>query len=208
MSLINSDGSLNVPTKLDLVNMCLTSIGESNLPAGSLLDQAPEGTDVADASKIVDEVTVEVLNMSWWFNTEHDYKFIPDGDKFIAIPTNLLKVDFGTTINRGTIIRKEGRLYDLSTQSFQFDEPVYGSVTWLTKWEYIPYSAFQYIGLRAARKFQQRIIGSGDLFDFTLVDENDAYVSLQREQAQIQDYNLLDSRILNRFTNPTWTNQK
>ena len=69
MSLINSDGSLNVPTKLDLVNMCLTSIGESNLPAGTLIDQSPEGTDVVDASKVVDEVAVEVMNICWWFNT-------------------------------------------------------------------------------------------------------------------------------------------
>ena len=208
MSIINSDGSLNAPTKLDLVNMCLTSIGESNLPAGSLLDQVAEGTDVADASKIVDEVTLEVLNRSWWFNTEHNFKFLPDGDSFIALPSNLLKIDFGTTDNRGTIIKKEGRLYDLINQTFQFDEPVYGTVTWLTKWEYLPYSASQYIGLRAARKFQQRIIGSGDLFDFTLVDENDAYIELQREQAQLKDYNLLDYRVMNRYANPNWTNIK
>jgi len=208
MSLINSDGSLNVPTKLDLVNMSLTSIGESNLPDGTLLDQLPAGTDTADASKIVDEVTVEVMNISWWFNTEYNYKFLPDSDNFIALPSNVLKVDFGTTENRGVIIKKEGRLYNLNTQSFEFTEAVYGTVTWLPKWEHMPYSAFQYVGLRAARKFQQRVIGSGDLFDFTLVDENDAYVALQREQAQIQDYNLLDSRVMNRFTNPHWTNIK
>ncbi len=208
MSLINSDGSFSVLTKVDLVNMVLTSIGESNLPDGYLIDEANPGTDVADASKIVDEVTIEVMNTGWWFNTEHNYEFMPDSDNFIAYPPNLLRADFGSTYNRGNIIKKAGRLYDLERQSFEFFEPFTGSVVWLVAYGYIPYAAFQYIGLRAARKFQQRIIGSGELFDYTRVDENDALLSLQREQAQIMDYNLLDTRILNRYTNPHWTNIK
>ncbi len=203
-NLINEDGSVSAPDRLGLVNLCLQAIGEIELPDGTLLDQLSSGTDASVANSIVAEVTLEVLNRGWWFNTEYNFEFVPDTDKFIALPVTALRVDFGNTYDRHLLIKKEFKLYDLTRQSFIFDGPLYGSIVWLIQFANMPYSAYNYIGLRAARKFQQRIIGSGDLFSFTQIDENDAYTSLQREQAQVQDYNLIEDRVVNRWTNPHW----
>lgn len=203
-NLLNTDGTLNSPDKLGLVNLCLQAIGEIELPDGTLLDQVPSGTDASVANNIVSEVTLEVSNRGWWYNMEDNYEFIPDDDGFIALPGNVLRVDFGNTYNRHVLIKKAGRLYDLTEQSFVFTDVVYGTVVWLVGYEYMPLTVYNYIGLRAARKFQQRIIGAGDLYSFTQVDENDAYMSLQSEQAQVMDYNMLEARVVNRWRNPYW----
>ena len=195
--------------ELGLINICLMAIGEVELPPGTVVALLPLGTDASAARQVVTEVALEILGEGWWFNTEYYYEFIPDGiTNEITLTTNMLKVDFGNTENRGRIVVRQGKLYDLVNQTFEFEENVYGDVTWATEYEDMPVSAYQYIGLRAARKFQQRIIGAGELFEYTLTDERDALVSLQREQSQIQDYNLIDTRVVWRFANPHWTNIK
>jgi len=192
--------------KTGLVNLCLMAIGEVELPAGTLLDLLPIGTDAYVANKIVTEVTLEVLNRGWWFNTNYYYELTPDVSNNIVIPTDVLRVDFGTTVDRGRYTVRGRMLYDLVNNTTTFTESVHANTILEIDYPDMPTTAYQYIGLRSARKFQQRVIGAGDLFDYTLTDENDALLAVQREHTQSQDTNLADSRVVWRYMNPRWTN--
>lgn len=192
--------------ELGLINLCLMAIGEVELPSSTVPALIPIGTDASAASKVVAEVTLEVLSRGWWFNTNYYYELTLDIDSKIPVPTDALRIDFGTTVNRGRYIERGGFLYDLVNNTNVFTESVYADIIILPDYADLPTTAYQYIGLRAARKFQQRIIGAGELFDFTRVDEQDAYLSFQREQAQTQDNNLIDTRVVWRYNNPKWTN--
>lgn len=200
---IYTDGSVYASNKLGLVNMCLLAIGEKPLPEGTLLEELQAGTDGAIAKDIVPQVLQEVCSRGWFFNTDYNYKFIPDSNGYIVAPPNLLRIDVGRTVNRQNVIIKNNKFYDRTTQSYIFSEPVYADAYWLVDYEDLPVAAYEYIGLRSARKFQQTVIGSTSLAQYTAIDEQEALINMKREHARYQDYNML-SRVVRRNVNPHW----
>jgi hypothetical protein len=203
---ILDDGSLYAQNKLGMVNQCLLAIGEVPLAEGTVLAQLQQGTDGAIARDIVASTLLEVLNRGWFFNTDHDFPFMPDTDDFITFPPNLLRIDAGRTKNRKKVVKRGNRLYNLETQDFKFTEVTYLDAVWVTSYEDLPQQVYQYIALRAARRFQQSVIGSSDLYRFTAQDELDALVNAQREDLQYRDVNLLSTRVLNSKV-PKWGDQ-
>lgn len=202
---IITDGSLYAANKLGLVNTCLLAIGEVPLAEGTVLDQLQPGTDGAIARDIVASTLIEVLNRGWFFNTDTNFAFLPDSDGYIVVPPNLLRVDAGRTENRNRVIKKGNKLYNLDTQSFKFDSKVLLDAIWITSYEELPQQAYAYIGLRSARKFQQSVVGSGDLYTFTVNSEQEALINMQREDLQYRDINLIPGRVVNNI-NPRWGN--
>jgi len=65
----------------------------------------------------------------------------------------------------------------------------------------MPPEAYEYISARAARKFQEYVIGAPDLTQTTTNAEQETYIRLQRRQLQTQSYNLQNSKVSNRMTN-------
>jgi len=204
MADIYEDTSLYAANKLGMVNQCLIGIGQRPLPEGTILEDLTLGSDGQIAKDIVAYTMKEVLTRGWYFNTDKNFKLIPDSFNFIAVPPNLLRFDVGSTSNRGKLILKGNKLYNRETQDFQFTEPVYGDTVWLVDYENLPITAYQYISLRASRVFQQRVIGSKELYTYTAQDEVDALANLQREELQYEDYNMIDSRVTYRLVNPKW----
>ena len=197
---IFTDGSLYARNKLGMVNICLSAIGEAPLPSETVLDSVPIGTDAYIAKDIVHETMLEVQSRGWFFNTEDDYDLIPDNNGFIGVPLNILRID--SNVGTTSVIVKNGRLYDRGNKTFIFTTNQTLRVVFLVDYENLPINAYQYIAYRAARKFQQKVIGSDNLNKFTVVDETDALVNLQREELQYNDYSLLETRITNRRSNP------
>jgi hypothetical protein len=198
MAVINLD-DVN-QNKLGLVNRCLQAIGEAPLPDGTLPSEFPLGSDTQIASTIVDDTWVEVLNRGWWFNTHINYRMLPDTDGFISFPSTILRIDSRTT--RGRYIKKNGMLYDRILNDFIFTDAVVLDAIWLTGYSDLPVSAYEYIATRAARKYQQKVIGSADMAQPLLQEEGDALVNLQRENSQYLDVSLIDRNVSNRYTNP------
>jgi hypothetical protein len=64
-------------------------------------------------------------------------------------------------------------------------------VVLLLELEDLPQAARHYVMVRAARVFQQRVLGSETLDGFTERDEARARMSLKRYDSQTADYNIL-----------------
>lgn len=192
---IFTDGTLYATNKLGMINICLAAIGELPYPDGTLIEDIPVGTDGDFANRAVTETMIEVQNRGWYFNTDKNYKFVPDELGFISLSPNTLRVDFGKYPDKGRYSMRGKRLYDMQTNSFLIGRQTVGDIIWLVDYEEIPPAAYQYISLRAARKFQQRIVGSTDLYQFTAQDELDAYANMQREHLQYSDYNFVPNEI-------------
>lgn len=181
--------------KLKIVNRCLEAISEVPLPLGTIPSEFPLGSDAQVASTIVDDTMVEVLNRGWWFNVDKNYELNQDSNGFISFPDTVLRIDSGRT---QSYVKKNGMLYDTKNHSFEFTSSVKLDVVWVISYSDLPVAAYEYIATRAARKFQQRIIGSEEHNRFLLLEEEDALINLQRENAQYLDASLLEDSVSNR----------
>ena len=194
------DGTIYTKTHLDMINQCLLAIGEAPFPDGTLVDTLQLGTDGETASRVVKSTMVEVQTRGWYFNTDYNFEAYVDQNNFITMPPNTLRVDFGTTGNR--YIMKNGKLYDMQKTTYLLDEDsIVFDAIWLVDYEELPPEAYEYIALRAARKFQQKVIGSTETAQFTMLDESDALNNIMRLQLQVNDYNLQNSRVSTRIHN-------
>jgi len=198
---IFTDDTFYTQTKIQMINQCLLAIGEVVLPEGTLIEDLPIGTDARTAEFYVVKNMKRVQNRGWFFNSDLNFRFIPDSDNFITAPANLLRIDPGLTTNRGRVIKKGARLYDLENKTYKFENDVYADALLLVDYSELPVSSFDYISLRAARQFQQSVVGSTELSGFTEQDEVDALTDLQREHLQYRDHNMV-GRTASRLVNP------
>jgi hypothetical protein len=195
------DGTIYAKSKLDMINDALLAIGESPFIDGTVVDNIPVGTDGETAKRLVEKTMVEVQSRGWYFNTDYDFVLTPDINGFITMPPNTLRVDFGNAGNKHRYTIKNGSIYDYLNKTFIIESELLCDVTWLVDYAELPPEAYEYISLRAARKTQQKLIGSVETDSFTIRDETDSYVNLQRRQAQSQDYNIQNSRVSTRTHN-------
>jgi len=200
---ILSDGTLYANNKLGMVNQCLLAIGEIPLAEGTVLDNLQPGTDGAIARDIVAKTMLNVQSRGWFFNTDRDYRLYPDNDGFISVPPNLLRLDTGRYEGRQQYILRGNRVYDMVNQSYMFTGYIETDVVWSESYESLPLNAYSYIALRSARQFQETVVGSGDLYTYTVNAEQEALGNFQREQLQYSDYNMIPGRVSGRY-NPNW----
>ena len=198
---IFSDGTIYAKSKLDMINDSLLSIGEVPFQSDTLVNTLPLGTDGETAKRLVEKTMVEVQSRGWYFNTDYCFPLEPDADGFITLPPNALRVDFGNTSFKHQYTFKNGSIYDYLNRTFKIDETLEADIVWLVDYSDLPPEAYEYVSLRSARKFQQKVIGAAELDSFTVRDENDTLINLQRRQLQSQDYNIGNSRVSTRIHN-------
>lgn len=203
---ILTDGSLFANNKLGMVNQCLLAIGEVPLAAGTVLEDLQAGTDGAIARDIVAATVIDVMSVGWFFNTDPKYRLYPDVDKFITLPANFIRIDAGSYNNRGRYILRGNRMYDKQELTYEFDDYIEVDAVYAISYEDMPQSAYRYMALRAARQFQETVIGSAALYQFTTNAEQEALMNMQREHLQYRDINLLSNRVATAYTNPMWGN--
>lgn len=199
MSTIFLDGTVYSKTKLNMINKCLLAIGETPYPEGTLIPSLALGTDGETASRIVEETMIEVQSIGWYFNLDYNFKLYKDVNGVIALPPNVLRVD---TQYDNQYVEKDGKIYDVINQTYII-EPAYieADITWLVDYPTLPPEAYEYIGARAARKFQESVVGAPDLSRTTTMAEQDAYIRVQRRQLQTQAYNIQNPRVSTRVSN-------
>ena len=183
--------SVTTPTtELDAVNVMLTSIGESPINTlGSGLQEA----EIAEV--VLDNVSRDVQSAGWHFNTEIRYKLIRTANKTMSLPANVVKIDKTNLLRDYNIdvVERGRQLYDRIGNKYTFDDDIEVDMVVLLPFDEIPEVARRYITLRAARTFQQRIIGSETLSKMLAMDEQQAWISLREAEAEVSDYTIFDN---------------
>ena len=182
--------TLQPSTKLEAVNVMLTSIGEA--PVNSLIS----GLEDAElAETILESVNKETQSKGWIFNTDLKVTLGLNADNEIVLPTNYLRVDTRPTLRSSSkdIVERGRKLYDRIANSYVFTSGVQVDAVILLDFTDIPEVARRYITIRSARIFQDRVLSSTNIHGFQLVDEQQAYIELQDYQAETADFNIFDN---------------
>lgn len=179
---------LSPTTELDAINTMLSSIGEA--PVNTVEDNGV--VDAVMARQILTTVSREVQARGWHFNTEKDYMLtptFPEGE--VRLPNTLLRIDTVKTHSDIDVVQRGQRLYDRRNHTYKFKQPLKVDMIIMLSFDEMPEVARQFITIRAARIFQERVVGSGELSQFSLKDEMRALVALREFEADTADYNIL-----------------
>jgi hypothetical protein len=167
----------------------LSTIGEP--PINSLTAQR---ADSVIALNILDETSREVLSYGWHFNTEEDVQMVPDtSDNSIYIADTIVRVDVAADNYNYDIVIRGNRLYNRKTNSFVFLEPIKVIQVKLMDFDDMPEAAKRYITIRAARVFQDRMVGSEKIHGFTVQDEVQALARMNEHDVENADYTIFQS---------------
>lgn len=196
--------TLTSTSKLDAVNSILIGIGEAPVNTlGSGLQEA----EIAEVT--LDNVSREVQSRGWTFNTDLRYTLSKNSDGIINLPLNCLKVDV-TSVLRDydtDVVERDRKLYDRVKNSFIFTEDIETDIVVLLEFHELPENARRFITLRAARKFQENILGSSTLSQLQADEEQNALFALREAEAEVGDYTIFDQydtyRHLDRHINTT-----
>ena len=173
--------------ELEAVNMLLAAVGEA---AVSSLETATT-VDVTQAKNLLSNINREVQQKGWHFNTEWDVVLSLDSDSRIPLGTTVLSIYSPTKMT--TIRGREGSpfLYDLDNNTFTWTASVNDAVTiTLLDFEDIPQAARQYITTKAARIFQEEIIGQISAEKVNRQEEVEAYADLLDDEGERSGYNV------------------
>lgn len=172
-------------TKLDAVNICLSSMGE---PQVNSLDGV--AVDAQMAASLISETSMSVQALGWHWNREvHDLS--PDVNGDVVLPANIARVDTVDGSKAVDVIQRGQRLYNVIDNTYSFTDPLTVELYVILEFEELPLTAKQYIAIRAARILQQRLLGSDLLARFAAVDEQSAWTALQHDDLSVADYNML-----------------
>tara|TARA_Y100001938_G_scaffold93607_1_gene128300 strand:+ start:8209 stop:8844 length:636 start_codon:yes stop_codon:yes gene_type:complete len=196
--------SYNATTKLDLVNLMLASIGES--PVSALSSGL---TDAELAETIIGRIDRETQSEGWWFNTDYNKKFVPDGEsKQVVLPLNTLKIDcVGTSSHLRMIQRKVGtvnKLYDPYNHTYDVGDnhtSIHIDIVTQEEFENLPEIAKRYIGIKSSRRFSQQVIGNAQLYGYEKEDEARSLAELKEAESQIAGHNVFDEYSVYRVVN-------
>lgn len=134
--------------KLTGVNRLLKTIGEPPLLDEGDFSLSHEA-QLADIQ--IDETTSKVLSKGFKFNTTKSIELTPDVNNYIAIPPNVLVINFKDT----AITINDGLVYNRETLSFQFTSKIEASIIYNEDFDYVPPVVQEYILAEASYIFQR-----------------------------------------------------
>jgi len=175
-------------TELEAVNVMLSALGEA--PVSSLND--PTLVDAALAQSILKETSIEIQTRGLHCNTEINYPLVPTVDGEIQVPTNCARIDTTDVSSNIDVTQRGTRLYDRVERSYtSFTGTLYVDMVLLFEFQELPQHIKRYIAVKAARRFQARLVGSDTLAAFTAQDEQEAQIEFERAEAINEDSNIL-----------------
>lgn len=188
---------LEATTELEAVNVMLSNIGES--PVNTLDDN--DVVDAGIAKTILKSISREVQSQGLWFNTDVERSFVPTIDKRIQLPVNTLRVDTAGTDRTSKDYVQRGRfLWDRVNHTYDIEESVLLNLVLGLDFEELPESARRYITVRAARIFQERMLGTPTISSFNQQDEAMARAMLMSEDLEASDHNMLTDSYSTQYT--------
>lgn len=170
----------------------LLSVGEA--PVNSLDNGFLEAVV---AQTILNEVDREVQSKGWNYNTEYNKLFPNTLSGEISLPSNVMRADASITNPFKDMVQRGLRMYDRTNNTYLINEDVYLDVVVQLTWDEVPEPVKRYIIARAARKHQDRMVGSDTLHQFITIDEQAAYLDLREYNEGAEDNNIFDSIPIN-----------
>ena len=179
--------SLTPMTELEAVNILLAAIGEA---AVSSLETATT-VEVTQAKKLLSNVNRAAQQKGWHFNTEWDVVLTRDSDNRIPLSESILSV-----YQPGQLMTIRGMsgdmyAYDLDNNTFTWTKNLNNAVT-ITLLDFVdtPNTFRQYVTTRAARIFQEEIIGQVSAETVNRQGEAEAYADLLDDDAERSGLNV------------------
>ena len=168
-------------SELEAVNLLLSAIGEA---AVSSLETATT-VEVTQAKNLLSNVNRAAQQKGWHFNTEWDVVLTRDADDRMPLSESILSV-----YQPGQLMTIRGRsgsmfAYDLDNNTFTWTKNLNNAVT-ITLLDFIdtPNTFRQYVTTRAARIFQEEIIGQVSAETGNRQEEAEAYADLLDDDAE------------------------
>jgi hypothetical protein len=181
--------ALTKTTLLQAINTMLSAVGEP--PVNALTTQR---ADSLIAQTILEEVCREVLTYGWHFNSEDKIVLSPEsGTNYIYVSDSVVRIDMDVAYRSYDVVIRGNRLYNRVTNSYEFFEPITVQRVILMDFDEMPETAKRYVTIRAARIFQDRMVGANTLHAFTAQDEISALARLSEYESDIGDYTIFDS---------------
>ena len=188
-------------TKLQAVNVLLATIGQA--PVSTLIGSGLGHANFAVAT--INEITRRIQLKEWHFNTEYDYPLTPNASGYLVPPTNTMRVDQMRCHNASVdFVYRDGRMYDKKARTDVITSSEYTfKIILAFDFDKLPEHVRNYITIKSARLFQERILGSETLATFTQDDEVDALTMAMQADLDNADVNILHSidtyQIINRY---------
>jgi len=178
-------------TKLNAINTILSAVGEA--PVNSLTGSLT--ADVRLAESILDETSREVQSVGWHFNTEKDVPLAPNSEDQVVLGTNIVRVDLedSNVDSNYDIVIRGTKLYNRKKLTYTITATKKYTVVYLLDFTDMPENARRYIMIRAARIYQDRLIGSEKHSMFTRGDEQQALIALREYEMESADYSIFDN---------------
>lgn len=177
-------------TKLDAVNTMLGYVTEA--PVNSIANTTSLPPSAALAKGVIDEVSREVQQDGWHFNTALDYKLDANASNKFVLPDNVLQVD--TVDTTYDVVQRGTTLFDRKnyTDVFTVDE-LKVNITFLLEYEELPEQARRYIALKASRMFANRLVGSREIEALIYRDEIRAKAAMEEAEGNNSDRTIFDN---------------
>lgn len=177
-------------SKLDAVNTMLGYVTEA--PVNSIANTTSLPPSAALAKGVIDEVSREVQQDGWHFNTAQDYKLEANASNKFVLPDNVLQVD--TVDTTYDVVQRGTTLFDRKnyTDVFTVDE-LKVNITFLLEYEELPEQARRYIALKASRMFANRLVGSREIEALIYRDEIRAKAAMEEAEGNNSDRTIFDN---------------
>jgi len=190
--------NIEMTTELGAVNVLLQTINEA--PVNSL--EIPGLNDLSMARNVLAETSREFQSIGYEFNSDK-ITIAPDIDGYINLPANTARVDPVDKSKR--YIQRGTRLYDKTENTFAIGAPVEVDIILYRDFNDLPEPAKRYITIKAARRFQNRVMGDDAIYMFTKEDELEAKVAFLEQEIDSGDYNMgRDSYTMQLALRRTW----
>lgn len=191
-------------TELEAVNTMLGAIGEA--PINSLADNGL--TDANIAQTTLHKNSREVQNRGWWFNVEDEYPISPNADNELVVPSNALIV-YPRSQGERTLVLRGPKLYDKQNHTYKVDETLDFDILFFLPFDELPEACRHFVTVKAARTFQANVIGSETLYQFTQMEEREAWDNLLQQDQDAEPSNIFRDntymrQMLDRGSDPSW----
>ncbi len=179
-------------SELEAINTILSAIGEA--PINTLSGSLP--IDATQAQNLLKEISREIQAAGWHFNSFYDYTLSLDTNSKIPLATNIMRVDLN--INKYSpsdydVIKRGGFLFNKKENTYIFDKNLDAKVILFLPFNELPENGRRYITIRAARIFQDRLLGANTLHGFGVQDELNALAILKQEEADTADHSIFNN---------------
>ena len=185
-------------TKVKAINICLASIGRS--PVAS--EDDPD-LDAAMASAEIDQASLDIQSIGWWFNKEGNWKLAPDSNGEIIVPNNAIEIVSWNTSRECDLSIRGRRVYDKVNHTFDLSSLVNGSGTieflFILELPFadLPPLAQYAIIYRARRIFHSNVDGDSQKLREHAADEELSFNRLDMTDKRSQKHNLINDNAVN-----------